>query len=77
MYLPSYYSFPIADKIHGQRVVLEVRVPEDKYIIMKNYDDDFHGEVRTKSMRRVEDESKWRVWTTKQDEVADSVTEKD
>lgn len=77
LYLPSYYSFPVADKIRGQRVVLEVRVPEDKYIIMKNYDDDFHGEVRTKSMRRVEDESKWCVWTTKQDEVADSVTEKD
>jgi len=64
--LPAYYSFPIHDKIRGQHVRMEVRVPENKYVIIKNYDDDFPCDIQTKSMRKVEKESKDRIWTTKQ-----------
>lgn len=64
--LPGYYAFPIRDKFRGQHVRVEIRVPEDKYVIIKNYDDDFPCDIHTKSMRRIEKESKDRVWTTKQ-----------
>lgn len=77
--LPGYYSFPIQNKFRGQHVRVEIRVPEDKYVIIKNYDDDFPSDMQTKSMRRIEKESKDRVWTTKQveNESRGSVIPKD
>jgi phage shock protein PspC (stress-responsive transcriptional regulator) len=76
---PAYYSFPLEDKIRGQYVRLEIRVPENKYVIIKNYDHDFPGDIQTKSMRRIEIESRDRVWTTtqKEDEIDQSSASKD
>jgi hypothetical protein len=75
----AYYSFPLEDKIRGQYVRLEIRVPENKYVIIKNYDHDFPGDIQTKSMRRIEIESRDRVWTTtqKEDEIDQSSASKD
>ena len=63
--LPGYYSFPLKDKIRGQYVRVEIRVPDNKYVIVENYDDDFPHNIQTKSMRRVERDSKHRIWTAK------------
>jgi hypothetical protein len=65
LFIKDNYSFPIKDKIRGQQIQIEVRVPEGKHVIIENYHDNFIFNVQAKSMTRIKSEKNNKMWTAK------------